>query len=187
MMKLELGHIEHPRARKMEGDLDVLAHFVSQITNLGRLESAGRASFKPLDLAALILTVVSDIAPWVYDQNHTIAYDGAEPTWIEGDATLIEDAVRNLVENAVKHTPEGTNIHVGVGPGLAVSVTDDAGLASPDHLTLPHDRLPEGAGIGLEIIRRIMNLHRGRLEHRVEPLSFTAMKLRFEASTADLP
>lgn len=75
---------------------------------------------------------------------------------------------------------------MGVGPGLAVSVTDDAGLASPDHLTLPHDRLPEGAGIGLEIIRRIMALHRGHLDNVVEPHHRTTLRLVFASSKEDV-
>ena len=66
MLKLELGNIDHPRARKMEGDVDGLAHFVEQITALGRLESTDRAVLQAIDLVAIARKAVTDIAPFVY-------------------------------------------------------------------------------------------------------------------------
>ncbi len=182
MMKLELGNIEHARARKIEQDLDALTHFVAQITDLGRLEGADRATFRSIDLAALSRAVVSDVAPWVYDRKDTIAFENAGATAVEGHASLIENAVRNLIENAVKHTPSCTTIEVTAGPGPCVSVSDDAGLlgrAPTD--AMRQDRAIDPSGIGLEIVRRIMKLHRGTLETSVEPDHRTTMQLAFAA------
>ena len=132
MMKLELGNIEHARARKIEQDLDALTHFVAQITDLGRLEGADRSTFRSIDLAALSRAVVSDIAPWVYDQKNTIAFADVGAAIVEGHPSLIENAVRNLIENAIRHTPRQTAIEVTAGPGPRVSVSDDAGLLRQD-------------------------------------------------------
>ena len=183
MMKLELGFIDHPRARKIEADVDALARFVGQITMLGRLEGSGRSEFGRIDLARISRGVVTDIAPWIYEQQDEIAFmdAGAEP--IEGRDLLIDDAVRNLVENAVRHTPCGTAIQVIAGPGPAISVRDDAGLFSAG---------PEGSdglkadhlGVGLQIVRRIMALHQGRLETLVEAGRHTTMRLVFEKAAA---
>ena len=63
MMRLELGNIDHARARKVEQDLDALTHFVGQVTDLGRLEATDRTAFRTIDLAALGHAVVSDVAP----------------------------------------------------------------------------------------------------------------------------
>jgi signal transduction histidine kinase len=182
MMKLELDNIEHPRARKIERDLDALAHFVAQITDLGRLEGADRSTFRSIDLAALSRAVVSDIAPWVYDQKSIIAFEDAGATTVEGYPSLIESAVRNLIENATRHTPQRTTIEVTAGPGPRVAVSDDAGLLggqpSPG---MPIDGLPDPSGIGLEIVRRIMKLHRGTLTMSVERNRRTTMELAFAA------
>ncbi|WP_168879221.1 sensor histidine kinase [Rhizobium sp. P28RR-XV] len=179
MMKLELGNIEHPRARKIEADLDALASFVSQITALGRLESADRAAFRQVDLATLADWVVTDIAPLVYDLNHTIAYSNLGAGSIEGHAPLLEDALRNLIENSVKHTPEGAAIEVIAGPGLRLTVKDNAGVFDAP-AEVPFDDLKaDHLGIGLEIVRRIMALHKGRLEIDVETGHITAMTLIF--------
>jgi len=182
MMKLELGNIEHARARKIEQDLDALTHFVAQITDLGRLEGADRAAFRSIDLAALSRAVVSDVAPWVYDRKDTIAFENAGATAVEGHASLIENAVRNLIENAVKHTPSRTTIEVTAGPGPCVSVSDDAGLLgrAPTDV-MRQDGAIDPSGIGLEIVHRIMKLHRGTLETSVEPDHRTTMQLAFAA------
>ncbi|NKJ39180.1 HAMP domain-containing sensor histidine kinase [Rhizobium sp. SG570] len=180
MMKLELGNIEHPRARKIEADLDALADFVGQITALGRLESADRAVFQQVDLAKLADWVVADIAPLVYDRDHTIAYSNLGAGSIEGHAPLLADALRNLVENATKHTPDGTTIEVVAGPGPRLTVKDDAGIfdapAEPPFGDLKADHM----GIGLEIVRRITALHGGRMEIEVDPGRCTATTLLFD-------
>ncbi|MFJ6322135.1 MULTISPECIES: sensor histidine kinase [unclassified Rhizobium] len=179
-MKLELGNIDHPRARKIEADLDTLAGFVGQITALGRLESADRAVFRPVDLAKLADWVVTDIAPLVYDLNHTIAYSNLGAASIEGHAPLLEDALRNLIENAVKHTPVSAAIEVVAGPGLRLTVKDDAGVFDAPTEVPFGDLKADHMGIGLEIVRRIMTLHKGRLEIEVEPGRLTAMTLLFD-------
>jgi signal transduction histidine kinase len=180
MMKLELGNIEHPRARKIEADVDALAGFVGQITALGRLESADRAVFRPVDLVKLADWVVTDIAPLVYDRNHTIAYSDFGADSVEGHAPLLEDALRNLVENAIKHTPAGAAIEVVAGPGPRLTVKDDAGVFDAPTDASFGDLKADHVGIGLEIVRRIMALHKGRLEIEVEPGRLTAMTLLFD-------
>ena len=186
MMQLELGNIEHPRVRKVEQDLDTLTHFVAQITDLGRLEGADRSTFRLIDLAALSRAVVSDIAPWVYDHKDTIAFEDAGAATVNGHPSLIENAVRNLIENAIRHTPGRTAVEVTAGPGPRVSVSDDAGLLQQEPCaSIPGDGRPDPSGIGLEIVRRIMKLHRGTLEMSVQRGSRTTMELAF--ATEALP
>ncbi|MDQ0474293.1 ATP-binding protein [Labrys wisconsinensis] len=178
MMKLELGAIADPGARKVEEDIDRLAGFIGQITALGRLESTDRTVFRPVDLAETARRVVADIAPWVYDQDHAIAFFDAGAAPVDGHAALLDDAVRNLVENAVRHTPAGTAVEVTAGPGAALSVSDNAGLFGAERRD---EAAARPAGVGLEIVRRIMVLHKGRLVVAVAPARRTAMRLDFEA------
>ena len=93
---------------------------------------------------------------------------------------MIENAVRNLIENAIRHTPGRTAIEVTAGPGPRVSVSDDAGLLQqkPD-VGIPGDGRPDPSGIGLEVVRRIMKMHRGTLEMSVQHGSRTTMELAF--------
>lgn len=181
MARLELGNIDHARARKVEQDLDALTHFVAQVTDLGRLEATDRSAFRTIDLAALGRSVVSDVAPWVYDRGAAIGFSDVGATPTEGHASLVENAVRNLIENAVKHTPPHTGIEVVAGPGPRISVCDDAGLLRLWHgAEEPPDGSTAPPGIGLEIVRRIMRLHRGALVTSLDPARRTTMRLDFD-------
>jgi len=175
MLLLELGQIDHPRARRMERDVEELAQLVGQITALGRLEAIGRQGFAPIEPASLARSVVASVGPLVYDRAHSIsvADEGGEP--ILGDRALLEDALINLVGNAVAHTPAGTSILVCAGPGRRLAVVDDAGLYRRAGSARTGDRL----GIGLAIVRRIAALHGATLDIRVEPGQRTSAVLSF--------
>jgi signal transduction histidine kinase len=176
-MKLELGHIDDARARKMEGDIDDLAQLVGQLAALGRLESADREGFKRFELAATARKCVADMAPWVYDRQASISFADHGAGAVMGHAPLIADAVRNLIENAIKHTPPGTTVEVSVGPGERLTVADDAGAFQD--LNEGREERRDDSGVGIEIVRRIMALHRGRLETIVTPGARTTVILIF--------
>jgi signal transduction histidine kinase/ActR/RegA family two-component response regulator len=96
------------------------------------------------------------------------------PVWIEGDAVRIEQIVSNIVGNAVKYTPAGGRITVSlnVEADEAVLRVQDNGFGITSDL-LPRifdlfvqgertlDRAQGGLGIGLTLVRRLVNLHSG--------------------------
>lgn len=194
MLQLELDQIDHPRARRMEKDIEGLARLVGQITALGRLEALDRKGFQRLDVATLGRNVVASVAPWVYDRNHSIDFVDDGATTLFGDRAFVEDALVNLVSNAVTHTPAGTAILLRAGPGPRLSVIDDAGLyrrsrpAAAAGLSLHGVTTADGVGIGIEIVKRIAAMHGGRLQFEVQPGLETAAILLFpgpeEASTS---
>jgi len=184
MMKLEFGHIDHPRARKIEEDIDALARLVGQITALGRLESADRSAFRQIDLSVLCCKIVTDIAPWVYDHGHSISFVNFNAGAVVGHPSLLDDAIRNLIENAVNHTPPKTAIEVTAGPGCAIAVSDDAGLFACDAAPRADSMGANHFGIGLEIVRRIMAIHGGRLDVSAEPARRTLMRLVFDGTNS---
>src|SRR5262249_26859496 len=96
--------------------------------------------------------------------------------WIMADETRIEQIVANLVENAVKYTPAGGSISVRItrAGDEAVLEVDDTGRAiAPDLLPRVFDiftqgertldRAQGGLGLGLTLVRRLVELHRGRI------------------------
>ncbi|MGO4440342.1 sensor histidine kinase [Rhizobium sp. RAF56] len=158
-IKLELGRIDDPRARKAEADLDDLVLFIGQLTALARLDSFDHGMFEEVDLVALSSDVVEQLAPWVYENAHSLELSArVDSSVVHGVPALLKDALRNLVENAVWHTPDQSKIVVRVGSGM-VQVEDrhPAGMQGDTGPARHSDSL----GLGLKIVERIAELHRG--------------------------
>lgn len=187
MMKLQLGRIDDPRARKAEADLQDLAHFVEQVTSLARLEADDRSARHPVDPIVLSRSVVGALAPWVYDSRHGISFADRGGTPFLASPALVEDAVRNLIENAVRHTPPGTQITVEAGPGARIAVVDDAGAYRPgtegDAVTPGIATRGGGLGIGLEIVRRIAAIYGAQFELAADPGRSTSASIAFPSDT----
>jgi len=107
--------------------------------------------------------------------------EGGAPVVASVDIELFERAVANVVDNALKHTPAGGRVTVAAvaqAGGVCVTVADTGAGIAPDDLPHLFDRLyqarastapataPEGKGLGLAIVRRIVELHRGTVAVR---------------------
>ena len=85
-------------------------HTVNQLLSLARAEGASTALQRtPCDMAELVIEVVQDCLPRAMDKHIDLGYDGAEPgtmaLQVWGNATLLQELVRNLVDNAINYTP----------------------------------------------------------------------------------
>jgi signal transduction histidine kinase/CheY-like chemotaxis protein len=153
-----------------------LAHMMDDLLDVGRVIS-GKVLLvrRPIDLAAIARRVASTFEVTGEARNHHIALELQE-AWIDGDATRIEQVLANLVTNAVKYTPEGSQVtlSVGVDGADAVLRVRDNGPGIPPAL-LPRifdlfvqgeralDRRAGGLGIGLTLVRRLVELHGGTI------------------------
>ncbi len=160
-IKLELGRIDHPRARKAEADVDELAAFVQQMTALARLESFDHAAYARINLAVLATDFVEAFAPHVYARGHSLALEVVEPSFVMAIEVLIRDVLRNLVENATKHGRGSRAITVRVEE-RAIVVEDGPAAEGAGEAAAQRS---DGLGIGLRIVARVAALHGAGFTH----------------------
>jgi signal transduction histidine kinase len=112
--------------------------------------------------------------------NSTTATATAADVVVMGDRTRLEQVAANLIDNAVKYTPSGGRVDVTVGRenGYAIlSVRDTGAGIPPDELPRIWDRLfrgdtsrtERGLGLGLSLVRAIVEAHGGTVEVQSEP------------------
>ncbi len=119
-------------------------HTVNQLLSLARAEGAGTGLQRtPCDLAALVIEVMQDLLPLALDKHVDMGYEGAEPraagVWLQGNATLLKEMVRNLISNAINYSPSSAEkpavVTVRVLPDLLARVVllqvEDTGRACP--------------------------------------------------------
>jgi two-component system, OmpR family, sensor histidine kinase QseC len=170
IITLELGGLEDPRLRRLEEDVRGMSATVDRLLTLARLQSVETPLTSPLNMGQIAGEVVEQLQGWAAKMRHSIELKVCEPADLDGDATAIREALRNLVENAVRHTPADTSIHVTAGPGGLV-VVEDSGQGLPgertEELLLPFRKgnpAADGSGLGLAIVKHAIELHRGQIE-----------------------
>lgn len=128
-------------------------------------------------LSKIIRSYVAELLNAGISETYTIEIDivpGAETAVLECDARLISRAVNNLVQNSIKHNPQGCEIRIileDVENFLLLTVADNGVGLSPEKLheleEKPHymestdDRLDLRHGLGLILVRQIVEAHNG--------------------------
>jgi two-component system, sensor histidine kinase len=131
---------------------------------------------QPFDLAEAIGGFVTTLEEAGRFKSHVLSVD-TEPVWVDADVVRVQQVAANLLENAVKYTPVGGSIHVSVkreGEEAVLRVQDTGIGISPDlvprifELFVQGDpgseRVRSGLGIGLAVVRRLVELHGGTVQ-----------------------
>ena len=167
------------RARDMmERQLRHLVRLVDDLLDIARI-SSGKVELRKerAHLRAVLGSAVETSMPLVNAARHALNLRlPDEDLQIFADSTRIAQVVSNLLNNAVKYTPEGGRIDLAVrreGDQAVISVTDTGVGIAPAALPLVFemftqvgrklDRAPGGLGIGLALVRRLVELHGGRV------------------------
>jgi signal transduction histidine kinase len=116
-----------------------------------------------------------------------------EDVVVSGDRTRLEQVAANLIDNAVKYTPQGGTVEVTVGregDAATFSVRDTGPGIPPDELPRIWDRLfrgdasrtERGLGLGLSLVRAIVEAHGGTVGVRSQPGRGATFTVRLPAS-----
>ena len=107
------------------------------------------------------------------------------PWWVVGEPSALERAVTNLLDNAAKWSPDGGTISVRLDDGVLTVDDQGPGIAPED---LPHvferfwrskeSRSMPGSGLGLSIVRQVVERHGGSVQAGASPSGGARVTLR---------
>lgn len=174
---------------------------VASLLTLARLqavESGELEVHEPVDLAALIPGVVDAVVGEAASKGVSIETE-IEPAITLGDPRLLERLVGNLVENAIRHnipngwlrvttgqTAERVWLHVANGGSLIPS-SDVETLFEPFRRGGRMRTATRGAGLGLAIVRLIVDAHHGKLQAAAPPFGGLAIRIELPRHSVARP
>ena len=153
-----------------------LSRIVDDLLDLSRAMSGKiLLSRKRIDLATLVSSCLDTFRATGRTAGYTIGAE-LQPGWVDGDATRLEQIATNLIDNALKYTPGDGRIDIAIAPEgdeVVLTVRDSGVGIAPDLLpqvfdvfvqgSISIDRSQGGLGIGLSLVRRLVELHGGKV------------------------
>jgi signal transduction histidine kinase/DNA-binding response OmpR family regulator len=155
-----------------------LARLVDDLLDVARI-TQGRIELRrgPIEIGAVIAQAVESVGPLMNDKQHELAVVSSyEALYVNGDLARLVQCVVNVLTNAAKYTDAGGRIRVQTraeGPSAVIEVADTGAGISPELLpqvfnlfvqserTL--DRAQGGLGIGLSVVKRLIEMHDGQV------------------------
>jgi len=176
-------------AESLRQDVDVMSRMVEQLLTHTRLDTFVITPGETADLVAVGTRVAQQMAPIALREGRSIEVEGGEggAVHVQGEAAILEQAIRNLLENAIKYSARGTVITVRVSnedpPGISIidcgrGVPEDQREAIFERFRRV-DRRAGGAGLGLGIVKRIVDAHDGTIAVSDNPEGGAVFTLSF--------
>ncbi len=187
----------------LERQLKQLVRLIDDLLDVSRI-TQGRMALRRevIDLAAALRMAVETSRPLIESKRHTLHLTAtAGVCCIEADSARIAQVFANLLNNSAKYSPSGSAITVKLTKqgGEAVITVKDDGIGIPpamlnrifemfERVDREPDGTQDGLGIGLTLVRRLVELHGGNVSAHSEGLnrgSVFTVKFPLAVSVAD--
>lgn len=182
ILRMKIDAANDPGIRTLSGDVARLATLAEQLLDLHRLDNG--APNDRIELAVLTRRVAADLAPVLIAAGKTIEVVVERPGAVMGNAGSIERVLANLVQNAVEHGGDHVLVRID-GPSFEV---EDNGAGIPrgerERVFEPFHRLrprSSGTGLGLNLVRQVVDHHRGRVTILDAPAGGVIVRVEFPA------
>jgi signal transduction histidine kinase len=178
----EGGSLQPPLDRSVaviQRQIQHLVRLVDDLLDVSRI-TRGKVELRRerVDLADVVRHAVETMRPLIEAKSHELTVDlPPEPLPLDADGTRLEQVVGNLLRNSAKYTDPGGHIGISVhreGGEAVLCVRDDGVGIAPDLLPRVFDlftqgqqgldRAGAGLGIGLTLVRNLVEMHGGRVE-----------------------
>jgi two-component system OmpR family sensor kinase len=154
---------------RIEREVERINAMIGQILHFSRVGASRPLAHDEVELRQLLEEIVEDAQIEADNRGIAIRLVTDDPGHVRGDRSKFRSAIENVLRNALRHSPQGSEVVVRLeraSDGIRIEVRDEGpGLqtADADWIFEPFQRGDgsEGAGLGLAITRRIMELHGG--------------------------
>jgi signal transduction histidine kinase len=179
LMGRHISDEDDERARQViDRQVKHLTRLLDDLLDVGRIRTGKmRLRKERVQVRRLIDEAAEGVQPLIEERTHQFVVSQPPPdVWITADSDRLHQALLNLLQNAAKYTAPGGTVWLGATAALGritISVRDTRKGIAPDMLeevftlfTQGPDSDPNGLGIGLMIVREIVELHGGTIESR---------------------
>ncbi|MFO0899196.1 MAG: ATP-binding protein [Pirellulales bacterium] len=158
-----------------------LVRLIDDLLDLSRINEGKIAlQRQPLELGGVLAGALESVRPLITAANHQVRMRlSSGPVWVDGDAARLIQVFANILTNAAKFTPRGGRIEIEVerqGERSQVVIRDNGPGIPADMLRTIFDafrqvddtvgRSQGGLGIGLWLVKQLVELHGGTVEAR---------------------
>lgn len=191
----------------MEAQANRMARLIDDLLSLSRIELAAHVRpVTPVELVPVVRQVVDALQTLARDRGVDVRIDApSEPLVVPGDRDELIRVFENLIENALKYGGEGKRVDITLSRGKAQDRSEEAVASVRDYgpgIAAEHiPRLTErfyrvdvtgsralgGTGLGLALVKHVVNRHRGRLFIESKIGQGATFTIRLPLSTESAP
>jgi signal transduction histidine kinase len=168
------SHSQGRDAEEIQSAIEETDHLIGTFNALLLIAEAeagaAREAMEPMTLAPVVEGVAELYAPLAEEKGIKLTVKPGGPAPVEGNKSLVSQALANLVDNAIKYTPQGGEVTLSAAEtpsGVELSVADTGpGIPQEDHtrvmerfVRLEASRNSPGTGLGLSLVAAVARLH----------------------------
>jgi signal transduction histidine kinase len=188
----ELDERQKKYIERISENCERLIKLINDLLNKSRIW-VEKTSFNPSKfcLYPLISDIVSDFLPTAKEKGISLSFKCPSDTFIYADSDMLKEIIINLIDNAVKFTHKQGNVLVSIEDkkeSIEISVKD-TGIGIPEEnlesIFIRHIQIQQkngnsnGVGIGLDIVKRLAEIHHGKISVQSEPGKGSCFSLSF--------
>ncbi len=177
LSRAEAADAHHAAIAIVQRQVANLTRLVDDLLDISRI-TQGRIELRrrPVQLAEVIAQAVEIVEPLIRERRHRVSNTSYQTLRVNGDPARLVQSVANILTNAAKYTDEGGEIRLESsheGTEAVLTVTDNGIGIAPDLLPQVFDlfvqgdraldRAQGGLGIGLSVVKRLIEMHGGRV------------------------
>ncbi len=174
-LALEYGTLDDDTRLRVQDILSEGVRLNQRVSRLLDFSNAKEAIFEPCDIGQIVKEALEEIRPKLESNRvHVETCVGPEPVTVQGDREWLAQSIIEIVSNSMDHLPNGGEVRIECGttrtspPAACIDVYDNGPgipqLARAHVFDLFFTSKADGNGIGLASVRRVVDMHGGRVE-----------------------